>query len=142
MTIGLLPLLLIVLATTLELGALRVVEARAHSAADLAVLVAVNDQDDGELDRTGRLAPATDAAVMARVLFAENLEGISGALALTPDTIAARASVLVTSRPPEVLVEEAIDRSRMFGRTAGHVGARVRVGSGVGGLASRAGGAP
>ena len=57
-TIVLLPLLIVVVASTFELGSIRVVAARAQTAADLAVLVAVNDQDDGELRRTGRLLSA------------------------------------------------------------------------------------
>lgn len=116
MTIGLLPVLLIVLATTLELGALRVVAARAYSAADLAVLVAVNDQDDGELGRTGRLAPASDAAAMARAVFADNLEGIRSTLALTPGSIAASASVQVASGPSTVRISAIVPvRTPIFG---------------------------
>src|SRR6266516_1606151 len=76
-TVAMLPLLVIVLSTTLELGSLRVVAARVRSAADLAALVAVNDQDDGELARTGRLVPASDAADVARALFAANLDPIA-----------------------------------------------------------------
>ena len=59
-TIVMLPLLLIVLSATFELGSVRVIAARARSAADLAALVAVNDQDDAELARTGRLVPVAD----------------------------------------------------------------------------------
>ena len=102
MTIVLLPLLLVVLATTLELGALRIVAARAHSAADLAVLAAVNDQDDAELARTGRLQPAADAAAVARAVFADNLDGIRSTLALSPESIAAGAAVQVSSAPSTV----------------------------------------
>ena len=49
----LLPLLLLVLAGTLQLGALRVSAARVRAAADLAALIAVNDQDEAALVRTG-----------------------------------------------------------------------------------------
>ena len=60
-TIALLPLFLVVLAGVLQLGALRVSAARVRAAADLAALVAVNDQDDAELARTGTLRLAADA---------------------------------------------------------------------------------
>jgi hypothetical protein len=115
-TIALLPVLLVVLATTLELGALRVVAARAHSAADLAVLVAVNDQDDGELARTGRLRLASDAADVARAVFADNLQGIEGILAATPAAIAANASVRVESAPPTIHISATVPvRTPVFG---------------------------
>lgn len=103
-TLALLPLLLVVLSTTLELGALRVVAARARSAADLAVLVAVNDQNEAELARSGRLEPASDAADVARDLFAANLESIAGALATTPATIASAALVTVERDPATVRI--------------------------------------
>jgi len=115
-TIALLPVLLVVLATTLELGALRVVAARAHSAADLAALVAVNDQDDGELARTGRLRLASDAADVARAVFADNLQGIEGILAATPAAIAANASVRVESAPPTIHISATVPvRTPVFG---------------------------
>jgi hypothetical protein len=115
-TISLLPVLLVILATTLELGALRIVAARAHSAADLAVLVAVNDQDDSELARTGRLLPASDAGPTARALFADNLAGISSVLALTPAAIAANASVRVESGPSTVRISATVPvRTPVFG---------------------------
>jgi len=97
-----LPLLILVLLTTLELGSLRVVAARVRSAADLAVLVAVNDQDDAELARTGRLIAAGDAADVTRALFAANLEPIAATLARSPAGIAGSASVRVDSSPATV----------------------------------------
>ena len=116
MTIGLLPVLLVVLATTLELGALRIVAARAVSAADLAVLVAVNDQDDAELQRTGRLEPAADASAIARAVFADNLESIRSSLALTPETIAATASVQISTPPSTVRISAIVPvRTPVFG---------------------------
>ena len=115
-TIALLPVLLVVLATTLELGALRVVAARAHSAADLAALVAVNDQDDGELARTGRLRLASDAADVARAVFADNLQGIEGILAASPAAIAANASVRVDPAPSTVRISATVPvRTPVFG---------------------------
>lgn len=115
-TIGLLPVLLVILASTLELGALRIVEARAHSAADLAVLVAVNDQDDAELARTGRLQLASDAAATARSVFAENLDGIASVLAVSPSAIAANASVRVDLAPPTVHIFATVPvRTPVFG---------------------------
>src|SRR3977135_3299497 len=55
-------------------GALRVGGARVRAAADLATLVAVNDQDDAELARSGALRLAADAADVARDYFARELE--------------------------------------------------------------------
>ncbi len=115
-TIGLLPVLLVILASSLELGALRIVEARVHSAADLAVLVAVNDQDDAELARTGRLQLTSDAAAMARAVFADNLESIASALAVDPSVIAANASVRVDPAPPTVRISAVVPvRTPVFG---------------------------
>jgi Flp pilus assembly protein TadG len=74
LTLVLAPLLLVALAGVLQLGALRVAGARIRAAADLATLVAVNDQDDGELARTGTLRLAADAADVAREYFARELE--------------------------------------------------------------------
>ena len=64
-TIGLLPVLLVILASSLELGALRIVEARVHAAADLAVPGAGTDQADPARPRPGRLQPPAAAAAMA-----------------------------------------------------------------------------
>ncbi len=115
-TIALLPVLIVVLTTTLEIGSLRVVAARVRSAADLAALVAVNDQDDAELARTGRLIPAADAADVARAVFAANLEPIATLLATTPASIAAAASVRVDAAPATVHVTATVPvRTPVFG---------------------------
>lgn len=115
-TIVLLPLLIVVFASTFELGSLRVVAARAQTAADLAALVAVNDQDDVELRRTGRLRPAADAEVIARAVLAENLGSISGILVATPAEIAARATVAITAAPSAVRVVATVPvRTPFFG---------------------------
>lgn len=115
-TIALLPVLSVVLMTTLELGSLRVVAARARSAADVAALVAVNDQDDAELARSGRLVPAADAADVARVVFTENLEPIAGLLAAPPDAIAASASIRVDVAPATVRISASVPvRTSFFG---------------------------
>lgn len=115
-TIALLPLLLIVLGTTLELGALRVVAARIHSAADLAVLVAVNDQNDAELARSGHLEPATDAADVARAILAANLEPIADVLAAQPAAVASAATVSVQTSPPTVRLSLTVPvRTPLFG---------------------------
>src|SRR5919201_4092063 len=74
MTFVLLPLLTLVLSGLLQLGALRVAVARVRAAADLAALVAVNDQDDDELARTGALRLRSDAADVARDYLARELE--------------------------------------------------------------------
>ena len=115
-TIVMLPLLIVVLGTTLELGSLRVLAARARSAADLAALVAVNDQDDGELARTGKLIPASDAADVARAVFAANLEPIAAMLASTPAGIATSASVSVDLTPATVHISATVPvRTPVFG---------------------------
>ncbi len=88
-----LPLLLIVLVGALELGALRAVAHRATAAADLATIVAVGDQDQTELVRTGKLRLAPDAADTAREYFARNLSATALALAATADEIAAAADI-------------------------------------------------
>ena len=116
LTIGLLPVMLVVLATTLELGALRIVAARVHSAADLAVLVAVNDQDDAELAQSGRLRLASDAADVARAVFAANLNSIEGILAAAPAAIAAGATVDVQPAPATVRIRATVPvRTPVFG---------------------------
>ena len=115
-TVALLPLMIIVLITTFELGSVRVIAARIRSAADLAALVAVNDQDDAELGRSGRLIPARDAADVARAVFAANLEPIAGMLAATPDSVAAGASVRVDATPATVHVSATVPvRTPVFG---------------------------
>ncbi|MDP9321793.1 MAG: hypothetical protein M3P16_11925 [Chloroflexota bacterium] len=115
-TVAMLPVLLVVLTTTLELGSLRVIAARARSAADLAALIAVNDQDDGELGRTGRLVPAADAADVARAVFAANLEPIAPRLATAPAVIADGASVRVDVTPATVHISATIPvRTPIFG---------------------------
>ena len=115
-TIVALPLLIVVLVTTLELGSLRVVAARVRSAADIATLVAVNDQDDAELARTGRLVPAADAADVARAIFAANLDPIAPLLAMSPDSIAGGASVRVDPMPATVHISVTVPvRTPVFG---------------------------
>lgn len=115
-TIVLLPLLIVIVATTLELGSLRVVAARAQTAVDLAALVAVNDQDDAELRRSGRLRPAADAEAVARAVLAENLEPVSAALVATPAEIAGQAAVAVGDRPSAVRISATIRvRTPFFG---------------------------
>lgn len=115
-TVAMLPLLVMILATTLELGALRVVAMRVHSAADLAVLVAVNDQDGEVLARTGRLELAEDAATVARAVFAENLDGVASQLAASPREIAADADVQVDRANATVRITATVPvRTPLFG---------------------------
>lgn len=93
LTIVLLPLILIVLTGVLELGFVRLVAERARIAADLATVVAVNDQDDAALARSGALRLAADAAGVARAQLAADLAPLAGALAASPEDIAAAADV-------------------------------------------------
>lgn len=94
-TILLLPLLVITTVGVLEMGMARLVGERARLAADLAAVVAVNDQDPAELARTGVLRLASDAADVARQHLALNLRPLAGSLASTPETIASAADVAV-----------------------------------------------
>ena len=127
-TIALLPVLTVVLTTTLQLGSLRVVAARVTSAADLAALVAVNDQDESELARSGRLTPAADAADMARAVFAQNLEPIATLLAATPREIASAANVRVDVAPATVHITATIPvRTPLFGALVFHPISNVAV---------------
>ena len=95
LTLVLAPLLLLALAGVLQLGALRVAAARVRAAADLATLVAVNDQDDAELARSGVLRLSADAVDVAREYFARELElssplldGAAGEIATAADVAA------------------------------------------------------
>jgi hypothetical protein len=83
----------VVLAGVLQLGALRVTAARVRAAADLATLVAVNDQDDAELARTGALRLSVDAADVAREYFTRELELSASLLDRTAADIASGADV-------------------------------------------------
>jgi len=87
-------------ATVLELGFTRLVAERARAAADLAVVIAVNDQDEATLARTGRLHLRADAAEVARSYLRLNLEPLRGALADDPDRIARAADVYVAAAAP------------------------------------------
>ena len=98
-TILLLPLLVLMTVGVLELGMARMVAERARVAADLAAVVAVNDQDPGELARTGLLRLSADAETVARAHLALNLEPLAGSLAQAPDAVAASADVAVFRAP-------------------------------------------
>ena len=100
LTLVLAPLLLVALAGVLQLGALRVAAARVRAAADLATLVAVNDQDDAELARSGALRLATDAADVAREYFARELELSAPLLDGAAEDIAAAADVAAYPSAP------------------------------------------
>ena len=99
-TLLMLPLLLSVLVGVLELGAVRAVVYRAGAAADLATIVAVGDQDQAELARTGNLRLAPDAAETARDYFARNLASTAPALALSIREIAASADIATFTAVP------------------------------------------
>ena len=98
----LLPLLLTIVVGVVQLGAIRVLAARIASAADLATLAATDDQDGGELARTGALRLAPDAVAVARTYFALNLRQIAAHLAITPEDAAAQADVAIFSTVPAV----------------------------------------
>jgi Flp pilus assembly protein TadG len=100
MTLVVAPLLLVALSGVLQLGALRVAAARIRAAADLATLVAVNDQDDAELARSGTLRLSSDAVDVAREYFARELELSFPLLDRPADEIAAAADVAAYPSAP------------------------------------------
>ena len=100
LTLVLAPLLLMTLAGVLQLGALRVAAARVRAAADLAALVAVNDQDDAELARSGALRLSADAVDVAREYFGRELELSSSLLDDTGADIAASADIAAYASAP------------------------------------------
>ena len=100
LTLVLAPLLLVSLAGVLQLGALRVAAARVRAAADLATLVAVNDQDVAELATSGTLRLSTDAADVAREYFARELELSSSLLGDSAHEIASAADVAAYASAP------------------------------------------
>lgn len=105
LTLLLLPMLLLSLAASVELAMLRVVAARVRAAADLAVLIAVNDQDDAALAQAGRLVAAPDADAVARTALAVNLAPLEAMLADAPQAIAGRADVVVLAAPATVILD-------------------------------------
>ena len=92
LSILLLPLAVLVLAGVIDLGLLRLGAARARAAADLAVIVAVNDQDEAALGR-GTLRLAADAEAVARQYLALNLAWIAPLLTEPAASIASAADV-------------------------------------------------
>ena len=94
------PLLIAMLASVIQLGALRVLASRISSAADLATLAAVDDQDTGALVATGKLRLSTDAVAIAREFFAANLTQIMQHLVATPDAAAAEADIVAFTDTP------------------------------------------
>ena len=100
LTLVLAPLLLVALAGVLQLGALRVAAARVRAAADLATLVAVNDQDDAELAKSGTLRLSADAVDVAREYFTRELELSSSLLDSGAAEIAASADVAAYPSAP------------------------------------------
>jgi Flp pilus assembly protein TadG len=127
LTLALAPLLLITLAGVLQLGALRVAAARVRAAADLAALVAVNDQDDAELARSGLLRLSGDAADVARDYFARELELSSPLLASPGQDIAAGADIVAFLSAPayDPLTGERYEHPTV--RIAAHVPVRTPV---------------
>ncbi|HKY51319.1 MAG TPA: hypothetical protein VJP45_08680 [Candidatus Limnocylindria bacterium] len=92
-TLVMLPLLLVVVIGVLEMAILRGVAYRAGAAADLATIVAVGDQDQAELVRSGILRLAPDAVETAREYFARNLLATSNSLAVSASDVAASAEI-------------------------------------------------
>ena len=127
LTLVLAPLLLIALAGVLQLGALRVVAARVRAAADLATLVAVNDQDDAELARSGTLRLSADAVDVAREYFARQLELSSSLLDSAADQIAAAADIAAYPLAPSYDTRTGARYDRPTVRIAAHVPVRTPV---------------
>ena len=76
--------------------------ARITTAADLATLAAVDDQDGAALIDSGALRLAPDASLVARDFFARNLAAIAPHLAVTPEAAAAAADVASFPTAPAV----------------------------------------
>ena len=127
LTLVLAPLLLVALAGVLQLGALRVVAARVRAAADLATLVAVNDQDDAELARSGALRLSADAVEVAREYFARQLELSSSLLDSPAGEIAASADVAAYPSAPAYDTRTGARYDRPTVRIAAHVPVRTPV---------------
>ena len=127
LTLVLAPLLIVALAGVLQLGALRVTAARIRSAADLAVLVAVNDQDDAELARSGTLRLSPDAVDVAREYFARELELSSSLLDGPADEIAAQADIAAYPSAPAYDTRTGIRYERPSVRIAADVPVRTPV---------------
>ena len=102
MAVVMLPLLIAIVSGVVQLGAVRVLAARITSAADLATIAAVDDQDESELIRSGSLHLAPDAEAVARAYFALNLAPVASFLDLPPEEIAARAQVAAFSSAPAI----------------------------------------
>jgi hypothetical protein len=101
-TLLMLPLLLVVLVGVLQLGVVRAIAARATSAADLATIVAVGDQDEETLVLTGTLALTANAVDIARVYFARNLAATAPVLVATAEDIAASADIASFPSVPSI----------------------------------------
>jgi hypothetical protein len=127
LTLVLAPLLLIALAGVLQLGALRVAAARVRAAADLATLVAVNDQDDAELARSGSLRLSADAVDVAREYFARELELSSALLGGAADEIAGAADVSAYPAAPAYDARTGARYDRPTVRIAAYVPVRTPV---------------
>ena len=127
LTLVIAPLLLVALAGVLQLGALRVAAARVRAAADLAALVAVNDQDDAELSRSGALRLAADAADVAREYFARELELSSSLLDGRADEIAAAADIAAYLSAPAYDTRTGARYDRPTIRIAAHVPVRTPI---------------
>ena len=127
LTLVLAPLLLVTLAGVLQLGALRVAAARVRAAADLATLVAVNDQDDDELARSGVLRLSADAVDVAREYFARELELSSSLLDAATAEIAAAADVAAYPVAPAYDSRTGARYDRPTVRIAAHVPVRTPV---------------
>ncbi len=127
LTLVLAPLLLVALAGVLQLGALRVAAARVRAAADLAALVAVNDQDDAELVRSGALRLSADAVDVAREYFARELELSSSLIDGAAIEIAAAADVAAYPSAPAYDTRTGVRYDRPTVRIAADVPVRTPV---------------
>jgi Flp pilus assembly protein TadG len=127
LTLVLAPLLLVALAGVLQLGVLRIAAARIQAAADLATLVAVNDQDDAELARSGMLRLSADAADVAREYFARQLELSFSLLDRSANEIAAAADVAAYPSAPALDARTGARYDRPTVRIAADVPVRTPV---------------
>lgn len=102
LVVVLLPLLLTFFVGVIQIGTVRVLAARVASAADLASLTAVADQDDGALATRGELRLSADAEAVARRYFGIALMEIAPHLAVSPEAAAAQAAVAAFAVTPAI----------------------------------------
>lgn len=96
-TVLLLPMVLVLIALVLEVGALRVHRARLQSAADIAAAAAVTEQDRDALAVDGTYRIAREGVDVARAALADGIRPMTSALApgTSAEAIAGAAEIVI-----------------------------------------------